>query len=57
MSFECQNRPVVALARTYAVCLQLASTFDHLLNGPSFRTDPLRFFEAVGLNPFTLPHI
>jgi hypothetical protein len=57
MRCECQNRPDVAIARTYAVCLQLVSTFYHLRKGPSFRTDPLRFFEAAGLNPLTLPHI
>jgi hypothetical protein len=47
----------VALAQTHALCLQLASTFDYLRKGPSFRIDPLRFFQALGLNPFTLPHI
>ena len=57
MRFECQNRPIVALSRTYAVCLRLAWTFDHALNGQAFGPTPCDFFEAVGLNPSTLPHI
>jgi hypothetical protein len=44
------------IARTYAVCLQLALTSTMCGKGQAFGPTPCDF-SSGGLNPFTLPHM